>query len=72
MNFALEELRQVDFARYNKKSKAPLLLFPCSLLFQLRGSRPHFIFYTQFDKHQDFAFALSEALGILPRLFSSI
>jgi len=31
MNFALEELRQVDFSRYNKKSKAPLLLF--SLLF---------------------------------------
>jgi len=31
INFALEELRQVDFARYNKKSKALLLLV--SLLF---------------------------------------
>jgi len=46
INFVLEELRQVDFARYNKKSKAPLLLL--SLLFfsfiKFRGSRPRFHF----------------------------
>jgi len=61
MNFVLEELRQVDFARYNKKSKAPLL--QVSLLFfsvsnsvaVVRAS----IFHTQLCKHQNSAMALS-------------
>ncbi len=72
MNVALEELRQVDFSRYNKNVK---LRYFCSLALRFFNRvvvvRISF-FYTQFDKHQDFAFALSEALGILPSLFSPI
>jgi len=61
MNSVLEKLRQVDFARYNKKSKAPLLL--SSLLFfsflnSVAVVRASF-FSTQLGKHRNSALALS-------------
>jgi len=68
MNFVLEELRQVDFARYNKKSKAPFLLvfllFFSSLnsVAVVRAS----IFHAQRCKHQNSALALS-ALSLCSR-----
>jgi hypothetical protein len=71
MNFALEELRQVDFSRYNKKSKAPLLLFSCSSLFQWRGNHPSFHFQHSALQTSEFRFALSKSFGILLSLFLS-
>jgi len=67
MNFVLEELRQVDFARYNKKSKAPLLLSSL-LFFSLLNSVAVVcisFFSTRLGKHQNSALALS-ALSLCP------
>jgi len=61
MNFVLEELRQVGFARYNKISKASFLLFSW-LFFALLNSvaivRAYF-FSIQRGKHQNSDLALS-------------
>lgn len=61
MNNALEELRQVDFARYNKISKAPFLrvsLLFFSSLNSVAVVRVSF-FSTQLGKHQNSVLALS-------------
>ncbi len=72
MNFALEELRQVDWLVIKMK-KVPfpliLLLFAHCFSDHMAVVRTSF-FSTQFRKLQNFAFALSKSLGILSSLFS--
>ncbi len=63
MNFALEELRQVDWLVIKIK-KVPFPLLSRSSLFQSRGNRQNFFFCTQLCKPQNFAFALSQSFGI--------
>jgi len=72
INFALEELRQVDFARYNKKSKAPLLLIAL-IFFSLFNSVTVVCIYflrAQLGKHQSSALALSDLLLLLTSVLS--
>jgi len=61
INFALEELRQVDFARYIKISKAPLLLLslPFFSLLNYVAVACISLFSTQLGKHQNSVLALS-------------
>ncbi len=55
MNFALEELRQVDWLVIKIK-KVPFPLFPCSLFFQSRGIRQNFLFLHPALQSSNFAF----------------
>ncbi|MEE9362064.1 MAG: hypothetical protein V3U92_05645 [Cellulophaga sp.] len=69
MNFALEELRQVDWLVIKIK-KVPFPLFSRSSLFQSLAIVRTFFFCTQLCKPQNFAFALSKFFGILSSLLS--
>jgi hypothetical protein len=55
MNFALEELRQVDLFVIKIK-KIPFPLFSCSLLFHWCGSNPNFLFQQSALQTSEFCF----------------
>ena len=67
MNFALEELRQVDLPCYKNK-QIPFLLFFALRFFGCVAIVRTFFFCTQFGKHQNFA--LSKSFGIQSSLLS--
>ncbi len=55
MNFALEELRQVDWLVIKNKI-VPFPLFSCSLLFRSHGSRQNFLFQHSISQTSEFRF----------------